>query len=184
MESAGAQGSGAFGQNVGKKHGGKGGETQRGQTRSGPWPYNYQNYQDIRETQAAGLAQPYYEARETEAAGSAQPAGGPQQEMDWAGRAEALWRCGRLHLIRSAPQKEFTWRMTIAPGVNVDAWEEEEMHKDYYVVVLAWCGDRLYHHPALLKAAQQSCQLDIGGLAGVLQHRGEVLRVPSSREHS
>ena len=29
LESAGAQGSGAFGQNVGKKHGGKGGETQR-----------------------------------------------------------------------------------------------------------------------------------------------------------
>ena len=107
LESAGAQGSGAFGQNVGKKPGGKGGETQRGQTRPGPWTYNYQNYQDIRETQAAGLAQPYYEARETEAAGSAQPAGGPQQEMDWAGRAEALWRCGRLHLIRSAPKKDY-----------------------------------------------------------------------------
>ena len=69
LESAGAQGSGAFGQNVGKKHGGKGGETRRGQKRSGPWTYNHQNYQDIRETQAAGLAQPYYEARETEAAG-------------------------------------------------------------------------------------------------------------------
>ena len=74
MESAGAQGSGVFG--------GKGGEAPRGQKITGPWPYNYQNYQDIRETQAAGLAQPYYEARETEAAGSAQPAGGPHQEMD------------------------------------------------------------------------------------------------------
>ena len=62
LESAGAQGIGAFGQNVGKKPGGKGGETQRGQKRSGPWPYNYQNYLDIRETQAAGLAQPYYES--------------------------------------------------------------------------------------------------------------------------
>ena len=93
LESAGAQGSGAFG------------ETQWGQKRPGPWTYNYQNYQDIRETQAAGLAQPYYEARETEAAGSAQPAGGPPQAMDWEGRAEALWRCGRLHLIRSAPKK-------------------------------------------------------------------------------
>ena len=69
LESAGAQGSGAFGQNVGKKHGGKGGETRRGQKRSGPWTYNHQNYQDIRETQAADLAQPYHEARETEAAG-------------------------------------------------------------------------------------------------------------------
>ena len=75
LESAGAQGSGVFGQHVGKKHGGKGGETQRGQKRSGPWTYNYQNYQEIRETQAAGLAQPYYEARETEAAG---PWGGLQ----------------------------------------------------------------------------------------------------------
>ena len=116
------------------------------------------------ELEGAGLAQPYYEARETEAAGSAQPAGGPQQEMDWAGRAEALWRCGRLHLIRSAPKKDHTWRMTIAPGVNVDAWEEEEMHKDYYVVVLAWCGDRLYHHQALLKAAQESSGYDMGAL--------------------
>ena len=82
--------------------------------------------------------------------------------MDWAGRAEALWRCGRLHLIRSAPKAQYSWRMAIAPGVNVDAWEEEEMHKDYYVVVLAWCGDRLYHHQALLKA--ESCQVDMGAL--------------------
>ena len=84
--------------------------------------------------------------------------------MDWAGRAEALWRCGRLHLIRSAPKAQYSWRMTIAPGVNVDAWEEEEMHKDYYVVVLAWCGDRLYHHQALLKAAQESCDVDMWAL--------------------
>ena len=75
-----------------------------------------------------------------------------------------MWRCGRLHLIRSAPKKDYTWRMTIAPGVNVDAWEEEEMHKDYYVVVLAWCGDRLYHHQALLKAAQESRDVDMGAL--------------------
>ena len=165
LENAGAQGNDAFRHNVGKKHGGKGGETQRGQKRSGPW--TYQNYH---ETQAAGSAQPYYEARETEAAGSAQPAGGPQQEMDWACRAEALWRCGRLHMIRSAPKQEFIWRMTIAPGVNVDAWEEDETYKDYYVVVIAWCGDWLYHHQALLKAAQESCDGDMWGLADDLQH--------------
>ena len=41
--------------------------------------------------------------------------------------------------------------------------EEQEAHKDYFVVVLAWCGDRLYHHQALLKAAQESCDVDIGG---------------------
>ena len=155
LASAGAPGSGTFGKNVGKKDGGKGGKTQRGQKRPGPWtrgpPYQ-------------GLAQPYHEARETEAAGSAQPAGDPQQENDWASRAEALWRCGRLHLIRAAPKQDFTWRVTIAPGVNVDTWEEDEMHKDYYAVVLTWCGDRLYHHEALRKAARGSRDVDLGAL--------------------
>ena len=57
----------------------------------------------------------------------------------------ALWREGSLHLRVSAPRTPYAQRMTIAP-VSLSAG-------DYVAVMPPWCGDKLYAHEALRKAA-------------------------------
>ena len=58
-----------------------------------------------------------------------------------------LWQEGSLHVIVSAPKgANYQWRMTIAPPAP-------EEGKEYFGIVLSWCGDMVFQHAALLKAA-------------------------------
>ena len=50
-------------------------------------------------------------------------------------------------MIVSAPKgSNYQWRMTIAPPAP-------ETDKEYFGIVLSWCGDMVFQHAALLKAA-------------------------------
>ena len=79
-----------------------------------------------------------------------------------------LWQEGSLHVIVSAPKgADYQWRMTISPP----APEEGE---EYFGIVLSWCGDMVFQHAALLKAAATqnvlgSRAISSGSLAGVMR---------------
>ena len=59
----------------------------------------------------------------------------------------ALWRRGSLHLIISAPILEYSWQMTVSPGLGL----ENANRGEYCGIVLDWVGDRVYHHEAMKK---------------------------------
>ena len=62
-----------------------------------------------------------------------------------------MWKAGSLHLLVSAPRAAYAHRMTITP--------ESSSAGDFVAVMLPWCGDKLYAHEALRKAA---ANVDLG----------------------
>ena len=58
-----------------------------------------------------------------------------------------LWQEDSKHVIVRAPNgSNYQWRMTIAPPAP-------EKDQEYFGIVLSWCGDMVFQHAALLKAA-------------------------------
>ena len=84
--------------------------------------------------------------------GPARPAEGAAEEHGGSAKRTALgdnsfWERGSLHVIVSAPKSHnYSWRMTIAPAAPKGG--------EYLAIVLDWCGDQLFQHAALLKAAR------------------------------
>ncbi len=91
--------------------------------------------------------------------GPARPAEGAAEEHGGSAKRTALgdtslWEKGALHVIASAPKSNnYSWRMTIAPAA--------EKGGEYFGIVLDWCGDQLFQHAALLKAAREKNVLGV-----------------------
>ena len=49
-------------------------------------------------------------------------------------------------IVSALKESNYQWRMTIAPPA-------QEKDQGYFGIVLSWCGDMVFQHAALLKAA-------------------------------